>query len=180
MDMCLTLKIKREELSKLADRVTAVIHGGIYNIDILVENHWEMSQDDLAVYAGQLNKIAEKILFIKEIKRETVSINVLTDIFSPQKSKDPMLTMCVDCPCTQCQPDRAVFKEFTGFENIPFQDYCKKAFTEMSISGMLLEKLIHQPVDWSDLDEKTWFELQLLKGAQHAIQAQSGQPSPEN
>lgn len=180
MEMRLSLNIGKEELGNLADQVTAIIHGGIYNIDVLVERHWEMNQYDLAVYADQLNKIAQMIRFLKDIKREHVCINVLTDIFGPKPEKDPVFTMCADCPCSQCRPEPALFKEITGFENIPFQAYCQKAFTEMAVSGKLLENLLHQPVDWSDLDAKTWFELQLLKGAQHAIQAPSGQSAAED
>lgn len=172
MEMCLTLKVEKQEISKLADKVTALIHSGIYNIDIVIDKHWQMSLDDMIAYERQLMKISRIIYFIKSIKREFVCINVLTDIFSPQEEKDAMFTMCKGCPCTQCKPNPEVFKEFTGFANIPFKDYCRKSFVEMLCSGALLKQLKgdDEPIDWSDITEEEWFELQLLKGAQHELQ----------
>lgn len=179
MELCLNLKIKKEEIPKLADQITALLYGGIYNIDLFIENHWELSDGDLEIYQEQLTAIAGMICFIKEIKRENVCLNVLTDIFSPGEAKDESLTMCKDCPCTHCRPDKTAFKEFTGFENIPFRDYCKKPFKELAVSGVLLGQLVRQPVEWTDLDEADWFELQLLKGAQYAIQDQDEQSNME-
>lgn len=161
--MSLKFEIKTEEITKLHDLVYASVISGERDFDITIIDIECMTDQDFNNYEIELNKLTEMIIGLHGLKRYEIAVNVLTDpIMGVSREVDPKFVICVDCPCVQCAQDEVLFKERTGFENIPPEFYCRKSFLELSFARKIGRSIFALELD--DFDHKDWRECILYKG----------------
>lgn len=150
-----------DEVFLLEDVVRAQLFNRVLNIDIFIKDIENAGEEFWTEYARTLNVIADLIIMLYERKKWNSAVNILTDPFLAPHDAPASFVMCVDCPCKQCEPNPALFEAFTGFENIPPQFYCRKSFIELQASRKIAQRIFGK--DTSDIDEKDWGELCILR-----------------
>ena len=137
-----TVIINRENIGDIYEKFLGSVESKDYIISMAFPDAEHWTQDDLDKYAQELQKV--KTYIINECKSggEFIPFYPFIDnLLSEENKYDPNLIVCSKCPCRSCIQDRALFEQKTGANNIPYPEFCKRAFVDYEIFVEICEEL---------------------------------------